>query len=170
MYIKHVKPMKRAHNKKRSVYRGEKFVRKKSIDIAALLLVLLILLLAGSAVFLILSYFKRFEFMKKRNQTCGDTRSSANTRSDERRKTLSLVTAVIMAVSCIACVIIKAVGKGNFSVHEILLYAAWALLAAESFLAAFSNGSRIQKVLRILLAAAAIGLASVSFIIFNNMY
>ena len=38
MYIKHVKPMKRAHNKKRSVYRGEKFVRKKSIDIAALLL------------------------------------------------------------------------------------------------------------------------------------
>lgn len=54
MYIKHVKPMKRAHNKKRSVYRGEKFVRKKSIDIAALLL---ILLLAGSAVFLILSYF-----------------------------------------------------------------------------------------------------------------
>ena len=51
-----------------------------------------------------------------------------------------------------------------------LLYAAWALLAAESFLAAFSNGSRIQKVLRILLAAAAIGLASVSFIIFNNMY
>ena len=44
MYIKHVKPMKRAHNKKRSVYRGEKFVRKKSIDIAALLLVLLILL------------------------------------------------------------------------------------------------------------------------------
>lgn len=62
-------------------------------------------------------------------------RSSANTRSDERRKTLSLVTAVIMAVSCIACVIIKAVGKGNFSVHEILLYAAWALLAAESFLA-----------------------------------
>ena len=30
MYIKHVKPMKRAHNKKRSVYRGEKFVRKKS--------------------------------------------------------------------------------------------------------------------------------------------
>ena len=48
MYIKHVKPMKRAHNKKRSVYRGEKFVRKKSIDIAALLLVLLILLLAGS--------------------------------------------------------------------------------------------------------------------------
>lgn len=50
MYIKHVKPMKRAHNKKRSVYRGEKFVRKKSIDIAALLLV-------GSAVFLILSYF-----------------------------------------------------------------------------------------------------------------
>ena len=56
MYIKHVKPMKRAHNKKRSVYRGEKFVRKKSIDIAALLLVLLILL-AGSAVFLILSYF-----------------------------------------------------------------------------------------------------------------
>ena len=79
--------------------------------------------------------------MKKRNQTCGDTRSSANTRSDERRKTLSLVTAVIMAVSCIACV-----------------------------LAAFSNGSRIQKVLRILLAAAAIGLASVSFIIFNNMY
>lgn len=36
---------------------GEKFVRKKSIDIAALLLVLLILLLAGSAVFLILSYF-----------------------------------------------------------------------------------------------------------------
>lgn len=102
--------------------------------------------------------------MKKRNQTCGDTRSSAKTRSDERRKTLSLVTAVIMAVSCIACVIIKAVGKGNFSVHEILLYAAWALLAA------FSNGSRIQKVLRILLAAAAIGLASVSFIIFNNMY
>jgi len=102
--------------------------------------------------------------MKKRNQTCGDTRSSANTRSDERRKTLSLVTAVIMAVSCIACVIIKAVRKGNFSVHEILLYAAWALLAA------FSNGSRIQKVLRILLAAAAIGLASVSFIIFNNMY
>ena len=88
--------------------------------------------------------------MKKRNQTCGDTRSSANTRSDERRKTLSLVTAVIMAVSCIACVIIKAVGK--------------------SFLAAFSNGSRIQKVLRILLAAAAIGLAAVSFIIFNNMY
>lgn len=60
MYIKHVKPMKRAHNKKRSVYRGEKFVRKKSIDIAALLLVLLILLillLAGSAVLLILSYF-----------------------------------------------------------------------------------------------------------------
>ena len=56
MYIKHVKPMKRAHNKKRSVYRGEKFVRKKNIDIAALLLVLLILL-AGSAVFLILSYF-----------------------------------------------------------------------------------------------------------------
>lgn len=54
MYIKHVKPMKRAHNKKRSVYRGEKFVRKKSIDIAALLLVLL---LAGSAVLLILSYF-----------------------------------------------------------------------------------------------------------------
>lgn len=54
MYIKHVKPMKRAHNKKRSVYRGEKFVRKKSIDIAALLL---ILLLAGSAVLLILSYF-----------------------------------------------------------------------------------------------------------------
>lgn len=54
--------------------------------------------------------------------------------------------------------------------HEILLYAAWALLAAESFLAAFSNGSRVQKVLRILLAAAAIGLASVSFIIFNNMY
>ena len=107
--------------------------------------------------------------MKKRNQTCGDTRSSANTRSDERRKTLSLVT-VIMAVSCIACVIIKAVRKDCFSVHEILLYAAWALLAAESFLAAFSNGSRIQKVLRILLAAAAIGLASVSFIIFNNMY
>lgn len=107
--------------------------------------------------------------MKKRNQTCGDTRSSANTRSDERRKTLSLVTAVIMAVSCIACVIIKAVRKDCFSVHEILLYAAWALLAAESFLAAFSNGSRIQKVLRILLAAA-IGLASVSFIIFNNMY
>lgn len=106
--------------------------------------------------------------MKKRNQTCGDTRSSANTRSDERRKTLSLVTAVIMAVSCIACVIIKAVRKDCFSVHEILLYAAWALLAAESFLAAFSNGSRIQKVLRILLAAAAIGLASVSFIIFNN--
>ena len=57
MYIKHVKPMKRAHNKKRSVYSGEKYVRKKSIDIAALLLVLLILLLAGSAVFLILSYF-----------------------------------------------------------------------------------------------------------------
>ena len=83
--------------------------------------------------------------MKKRNQTCGDTRSSANTRSDERRKTLSLVTAVIMAVSCIACVIIKAVRKDCFSVHEILLYAAWALLAAESFLAAFSNGSRIQK-------------------------
>lgn len=108
--------------------------------------------------------------MKKRNQTCGDTRSSANTRSDERRKALSLVTAVIMAVSCIACVIIKAVRKDCFSVHEILLYAAWALLAAESFLAAFSNGSRIQKVLRILLAAAAIGLASVSFIIFNNMY
>lgn len=103
--------------------------------------------------------------MKKRNQTCGDTRSSANTRADERRKTLSLVTAVIMAVSCIACVIIKAVRKDCFSVHEILLYAAWALLAAESFLAAFSNGSRIQKVLRILLAAAAIGLASVSFII-----
>ena len=76
--------------------------------------------------------------MKKRNQTCGDARSSANTRSDERRKTLSLVTAVIMAVSCIACVIIKAVGKGCFSVHEILLYAAWALLAAESSLAAFS--------------------------------
>ena len=98
--------------------------------------------------------------MKKRNQTCGDTRSSANTRADERRKTLSLVTAVIMA----------AVRKDCFSVHEILLYAAWALLAAESFLAAFSNGSRIQKVLRILLAAAAIGLASVSFIIFNNMY
>lgn len=72
---------------------------------------------------------------------------------------------MIMAVSCIACVIIKAVRKDCFSVHEILLYAAWALLAAESFLAAFSNGSRIQKVLRILLAAAAIGLASVSFII-----
>ena len=108
--------------------------------------------------------------MKKRNQTCGDTRSSANTRSDERRKTLSLVTAVIMAVSCIACVIIKAVRKDCFSGHEILLYAAWDLLAAESFLAACSNGSRVQKVLRILLAAAAIGLASVSFIIFNNMY
>ena len=82
--------------------------------------------------------------MKKRNQTCGEARSSANTRSDERRKTLSLVTAVIMAVSCIACVIIKAVRKDCFSVHEILLYAAWALLAAESFLAAFSNGSRIN--------------------------
>lgn len=106
--------------------------------------------------------------MKKRNQTCGDTRSSAKTRSDERRKTLSLVTAVIMAVSCIACVIIKAVRKDCFSVHEILLYAAWALLAAESFLAAFSNGSRIQKVLRILLVAAALFL--LSLIIVPLMY
>ncbi len=108
--------------------------------------------------------------MKKRNQTCEDIRSFAETRSDERRRTLSLVTAVIMAVSCAACVIIKAARKDNFSVYEILLYSAWALLAAESFLAAFSNGSRIQKVLRILLAAAAVGLASVSFIIFNNTY
>lgn len=57
MYVKHVKPMKRAHNKKRAVYRGEKFVRKKSVDIAALLLVLLVLLLVGCAVFLVLSYF-----------------------------------------------------------------------------------------------------------------
>lgn len=57
MYVKHVKPMKRAHNKKRTVYRGEKFVRKKSVDIAALLLVLLVLLLVGCAVFLVLSYF-----------------------------------------------------------------------------------------------------------------
>lgn len=29
MYIKHVKPMKRAHNKKRSVYRGGKVCPQK---------------------------------------------------------------------------------------------------------------------------------------------
>lgn len=29
MYIKHVKPMKRAHNKKRSVYRGKSLSAKK---------------------------------------------------------------------------------------------------------------------------------------------
>lgn len=56
MYIKHVKPMKRAHNKS-AAYTAGKVCPQKSIDIAALLLVLLILLLAGSAVFLILSYF-----------------------------------------------------------------------------------------------------------------
>lgn len=42
---------------KSAAYTAGKSLSAKSIDIAALLLVLLILLLAGSAVFLILSYF-----------------------------------------------------------------------------------------------------------------
>lgn len=50
MYIKHVKPMKRAHNKS-AAYTAGKSLSAKSIDIAALLLVLLILLLAGAQFF-----------------------------------------------------------------------------------------------------------------------
>lgn len=56
MYIKHVKPMKRAHNKKRSVYRGEKFVRKKALILPHCCSFCSFCCLQG-AQFLILSYF-----------------------------------------------------------------------------------------------------------------
>lgn len=88
---------------------------------------------------------------------------------NERRKITGIITGAVMTVGCAVCVGIK-VCAGSVALHEALFYAAWAFIAAECLLAAFSVDRSNLKPLRAVCAAAAIVLAAASFIIFKKTY